>query len=79
MSSLKLKRFPATAHTRLGDLLRKDKSATLTEKEEDEMLDLLRTATKVSTANATLLRTIRCNAPTKRESAHQRPRFALNQ
>jgi hypothetical protein len=71
---LKLRHFPAPSHTRLGDLIRKDRSAGgLTETEQAELLKLLRAATKTSEANATILRNLRGNAPTKRQQQSNPP------
>lgn len=79
---LKLRRFPASSHTRLGDLIRKDRApAGLTDAEAAELLTLLRAATKTSEANTQLLQSLRGYAPTIREREQQasvRPRFELN-
>lgn len=67
MNRLKLRRFPASEHERLGNLIRKDREGNISDAEEDEMLALLKKATRVSETNAREIKDLRGGAPTVRE------------
>jgi hypothetical protein len=67
MNRPKLRRFPASEHQRLGELMKKDREGTISDTEEDEMLGLLKKATRVSETNAREIKELRGGAPTVRE------------